>query len=81
MDKRCCLHYLWVRKDGTSLCDCFNKGIACWKGPHLAKATPEMLTTKIYARMKHEHGKPNCPEGGPKKAPAAPATNAGGNAA
>ena len=66
-EKRCCLHYLWIRKDGTSLCDSYNKGIACWKGPHLARATPEMLATKIYARMKHEHGKPNCPSDGPPK--------------
>ena len=80
-EKRCCLHYLWVRRDGTSLCDAFNKGIACWKGPHLQKGTPEMLATNVYARVKAEHGKPNCPAGGPKKpaAPAAPAAAAGEN--
>ena len=75
-DKRCCLHYLWVRKDGPSLCDAYNKGIACWKGPHLKRGTPEMLATNLYARMKSEHGKPNCPADGPPKKPAAPAAPA-----
>ena len=71
------MHCLWVKKDGTSLCANFNKGVECWKGPHLAKVTPEMGSTNLYARLKAEHGKPNCPPGGPKK-PAAPAQVAGG---
>ena len=74
-EKRCCLHYLWTKKDGSSLCANFNKGVECWKGPHLPRATQEMASTNLYARLKAEHGKPNCPAGGPKK-PAAPAPKA-----
>ena len=77
-EKRCCLHYLWVKPDGTSFCSQFRAGKECWN-PHLPQATPEMARTNLYARLKAEYGKPNCPKEGPKK-PAAPAQPANGPA-
>ena len=64
-DQRCCIHYCWVKKDGTSFCYKFNKGIEC-HAPHLIKPTKAMMETKVYNRLKDQHGPPNCPAGGPK---------------
>ena len=64
-DQRCCIHYCWVKKDGTSFCYKFNKGIEC-HAPHLVKPTKAMMETKVYNRLKDQHGPPNCPAGGPK---------------
>ena len=64
-DQRCCIHYCWVKKDGTSFCYKFNKGIQC-HAPHLVKPTKAMMETKVYNRLKDQHGPPNCPAGGPK---------------
>ena len=71
-----------MRPDGSSLCGNYRNGKPCWKGTHLQRATPEMLTTNLYARLKTEHGKPNCPAAGPNKKPAGkPAAPAVANAA
>ena len=68
-DERCCLHYLWVRKDGSnvSLCGNYNKGHRdkCSLGKHLAKPTAAMKKTKLFNRLKKERGEPNCPASGP----------------
>ena len=63
---RCCAHYLWVRKDGSSLCSKFNAGKPC-HAPHTLKPSKAMLETKVVAKLKHKFGPPNCPASGPKK--------------
>ena len=72
-DKKCCLQYCWVRKDGVSLCWNFNKGVQCTLGKHVApnEIPEEMRKTNLYAKLLAERGKPNCPKNGPKP-PAAP---------
>ena len=64
-DQRCCIHYCWVKKDGTSLCWKFNKGLEC-HAPHMVKPTKAMMESKVYNRLKDQYGAPNCPAGGPK---------------
>ena len=63
---RCCAHYLWVKKDGTSLCSKFNAGKQC-HAPHTLKPSKAMLETKVVAKLKHKFGPPNCPASGPRK--------------
>ena len=63
---RCCLHYCWVKPDGTSLCWAFNKGKDCKNGPHQVEPTKAMKQTRLFNRLKAEHGPPNCPANGPK---------------
>ena len=64
--ERCCAHYLWVKKDGSSLCSKFNAGKEC-HAPHTLKPSKAMLESKVYAKLKHKFGPPNCPASGPKK--------------
>ena len=75
-DKRCCLQYCWVNKQGVSLCWNYNKGVQCPLGKHVApnEIPEEMRKTNLFAKYLAERGKPNCPNGGPK--PLAPAEKA-----
>ena len=67
-DKRCCLQYCWVNKQGVSLCWNYNKGVQCPLGKHVApnEIPEEMRKTNLFAKYLAERGKPNCPKGGPK---------------
>ena len=64
---RCCAHYLWVRKDGWSLCRNFAKGRQCPNGKHVTNPSKAMTETKVYARLVAENGRANVPANGPKK--------------
>ena len=64
---RCCAHFLWVRKDGTSFCKKFNQGVECY-AQHVppSKCPKAMKSTNTFNKLKTEHGPMNCPESGPK---------------
>ena len=63
---RCCLQYLWVNKDGHSLCWAYNRGKECPHGRHIVDPPKSVMQTKLYARLKDQHGKHNVPKKGPK---------------
>ena len=67
-DKRCCLHFMWVKSDGTSYCSGYNAGKidGCRCGKHIAAGTPEMRGTKLFAKLKAERGRPNAQKQAPK---------------
>ena len=64
--ERCCCQYLWVKKDGTSVCWKYAAGKHCPNGKHLTKPTEAMKGTKVFAKLKAERGAPNVPAKGPK---------------
>ena len=57
---RCCVFYLWARKDGKSQCKNARNGKAC-KYPHCEKPSKAMLDSKLYAKYSQLWGKPNGP--------------------
>ena len=58
--ERCCVFYLWARKDGKSQCKAARDGKAC-KTPHCDKPSKAMLESKVYAKYCQLWGKPNGP--------------------
>ena len=61
--EQCCVYWLWVKKDGTSMCNNHREGKDC-KLPHKPNPSDAAKKTKQYAKLFAEHGQPNGPPKG-----------------